>query len=1313
MGKQVANVSPEDTQILNNIQKRISLESQLANKVDWSNYIKSHNSASESMKGFLTNTDYAEKSLANYQVYLEKTGNTTSKFSSFTSKAGSLVKSFGAGLANMGMGMLAGLAINGAFTLLDNIVNYQDKLIEKGEQAKSTIDETMGSFTDSKTSLDDLGKSLSSNADNIKNTGDAIDSIAKKYVELSNGVSKLNNENKSLSSDEYQSYLDISNQLAEQFPSLVSGYDAQGNAILNLGNNADSAANSLKNLYDAQMLAANVEIGNDINTVYDGAIAQVDQYEKKLKDLNSAKEEYERQLGSIEFTPASFDDGVIEFNEGVFGDNLEQVQQEIQRILTEHGIQAGGFVEPTGLVTLNIGEVGEDVKQELAQVLSSSIPEDLNSNSLMLGINDFDKQMVAQRQLIAQEYSKLATYAQNYLSTSSDFVGIGTELQNAIFGNLDSLDYSIVEESYGGDLKSFLTSELIVPLSSLAPETQSALSDLLSINTDNLNLDEYQKVVFNALNMAFPNDTETQNRMKQLFGFDNVTEDTEINLNRLKQIYGDAVDDLSLDELEEGFNLVVNDGFSGTFNELRDEIENAKALAATSIDLNARTNMDAIEAALESVNAGADYENAVTYLKKAKDLFDRGLVGTDDFKSIATYLSPTSSDDPVNFAENYTKAVRYLTEDASGVQNFLNDLQSKGYAALETMSDGTQKWTYDIKDLEDAASDMGIGFEFMMDMFGRLEDYGFSNNFVGSIEDGAQRISELSSQLVEAESELARLESNGSNLTYDENGTAQYTIGDQAAIDQQRERVNALKNDIFETQDAMEQLVDRSADEYAQQVDAAKQAISSLAEERQKILDESTYGDDTQNVADLMEQEIRDIASKSGLELDSELNVKVNADDEASAVIDDINKRELLDKHAELYADDEATGILNLWNSMSADPKITSLSAEDQASYVIEFWNGLTPEQKEAYINGEITITDSASGKIQTVDGEIQKLDKNPDVTISATDNANSVINSVRSNLASLDGTTATTYLKTVNTTENRTINYTSNASTGGSTFNGPKASGTMLSPALASGTAYNVLNLKHAYASGSVALSQDEQALVNELGTESIIRAGQWSLLPGGMHIESLKKGDIILNASQTKALLQYGRASGHARAYASGTLLSAYAGGSGGGTFWGNAGSSGSSGSYTSGGVSSARSSSGSSSASDAAKEFEETIDWIEMAIDRLERAIDTLDLKASSTYRSWSERNQSLSSEISKVTEEINLQQQGYNRYLQQANSVGLSWDWASKVQNGEVDISTVTDEDLADKVSEYQQWLKISGHVIYFIAGTSPKPCFATT
>ena len=57
-----------------------------------------------------------------------------------------------------------------------------------------------------------------------------------------------------------------------------------------------------------------------------------------------------------------------------------------------------------------------------------------------------------------------------------------------------------------------------------------------------------------------------------------------------------------------------------------------------------------------------------------------------------------------------------------------------------------------------------------------------------------------------------------------------------------------------------------------------------------------------------------------------------------------------------------------------------------------------------------------------------------------------------------------------------------------------------MTSIAHADGTAYNMLNLKplsSAHAGGNVALGQNETALTNEVGTESIVRDGVWSLLP------------------------------------------------------------------------------------------------------------------------------------------------------------------------------------------------------------------------
>ena len=106
--------------------------------------------------------------------------------------------------------------------------------------------------------------------------------------------------------------------------------------------------------------------------------------------------------------------------------------------------------------------------------------------------------------------------------------------------------------------------------------------------------------------------------------------------------------------------------------------------------------------------------------------------------------------------------------------------------------------------------------------------------------------------------------------------------------------------------------------------------------------------------------------------------------------------------------------------------------------------------------------------------------------------------------------------------------------------------------------------------------------------------------------------------------------------------------------------------------------------------AEEFSETLDWIEVAIDRIERALDNLDTVASSTYRSWSERNSALNESMTVTRQEIELQQKAYDRYMQEANSVGLSADWAEKVKNGLIDIETIGDEALSEQISKYREY-----------------------
>lgn len=107
--------------------------------------------------------------------------------------------------------------------------------------------------------------------------------------------------------------------------------------------------------------------------------------------------------------------------------------------------------------------------------------------------------------------------------------------------------------------------------------------------------------------------------------------------------------------------------------------------------------------------------------------------------------------------------------------------------------------------------------------------------------------------------------------------------------------------------------------------------------------------------------------------------------------------------------------------------------------------------------------------------------------------------------------------------------------------------------------------------------------------------------------------------------------------------------------------------------------------SSNSDKPKVF----DWIEVAIDRAGEAFDRLKKIASNTFNSLKTRLSATHKEITAVNKEIALQQKAYERYMQQANSVGLSADLMQKVQDGSIDISSY-DSEVAELISDYQNW-----------------------
>lgn len=213
---------------------------------------------------------------------------------------------------------------------------------------------------------------------------------------------------------------------------------------------------------------------------------------------------------------------------------------------------------------------------------------------------------------------------------------------------------------------------------------------------------------------------------------------------------------------------------------------------------------------------------------------------------------------------------------------------------------------------------------------------------------------------------------------------------------------------------------------------------------------------------------------------------------------------------------------------------------------------------------------------------------------------------------------------------------------------------------------------------------------LVGELGREIVVdpRTGQWYTVGDtGAEFRDIPAGAIVFNHKQTESLLANGYVAGRASALVSGTALvtggyKPYKPSSSSTTRKPSGKSSSSSGS------SSSKSSSNKSNSSKE-KDDNEVIDWIEIAIDRIERAIDRLATKATSPFKTLATRLQATNDELVKMSEELTLQQNAYNRYIQQANSVGVSSDIKAKVQNGTLDI-TEYDGDTAEKIKEYQDW-----------------------
>lgn len=729
--------------------------------------------------------------------------------------------------------------------------------------------------------------------------------------------------------------------------------------------------------------------------------------------------------------------------------------------------------------------------------------------------------------------------------------------------------------------------------------------------------------------------------------------------------------------------------------------------------------------AMSGGEEGDMYDSIFGNIEDVKDLYDKGLTGTNKFREFVDLMSnqdlSTASNEEIVSA--YEKAIpkieRYFTEGQEGAQRFLADIQNLNSEWAHMNEDGSWDINFGVGNDQEIADKLGIDVEAVQSIMRKLSDYGFEIN----LDEPVASMEELKTSAQSAQAALANMKDTSlSDINLDSNSFSEIT-DDIAQVEEYIDEISdsdlepEIKTEKLESANSiLEYLVEMqnevgnnsieisvNAEELEQKISDAKSALDEFKNDDGQV-DLSIEG--AQEAVDNLQMLL---AQKEQLNTPAVMAVDTSqVDGELGDAIAKIQEYQNAVQDLSVQTELKAQGVDI--DTSAAQEKVNNLAAEIQ---------GLNPDIT-AKLNIDTSSTASLQSSIQAITPEIlvkAGVDETAIVNYTPSDKDASVKYKVDASAVNQWNAPDKTATLTYNITtagalpgnKNRTLTYTIKTE-GSAGVNGTAhANGTTVK-------SYRFNNWRgQANASGNWGVKKGGKSLVGETGQEILVRGSEFQTIGDyGPEFIDTQPGDIIFNAEQTKSLLKNGYATSRGKVIGSANATgSAYSSGSG--KF--NVGSSGSKASSSSSSSNSSSSSSNSTStksaqkaadtAKEAADEFEEVFDEIEILLDRMDRSLQKLTDSIETYSYDLSKQSAMSDKAMSTIRSNLTTLQSAYNRYIKEANSVGLSDTWKKRVQNGAIDITTVTNEDLADKISKYQDWWKISRQCKIFLMLGTPE------
>lgn len=602
-------------------------------KLSADEFTKSVQGIDKSMRSYLKTCKTNSANMVDYDKHVAKINNSIG-FMGVKSKAAAV----GVGILNTALGSIKGLlvsfAIEGIIKLFDYLIETQEEIAEAASNARAKIDE--------------LNDSLETNQDFVKNSG-------KRYAELAQGINQLTGENLSLSTEDYEEFLSLSNELVELFPKLDRNYTDNGDAIVNLGESVDGIVGSLNELIEKQKELANIEIAESLPDLYKGVKSNIKKIKNEISDFKKDIEKLQKEQASKQETfftnyeiPLTQDGKYIQT---MFEDTDVLSINRLKKLFDERNIKYS-----TENIDIKEQTLGANYKnqtytkfdftlsdEEYEQILKEAATqyEQLNYD-YNERINKIRKSISMKKEEIGEEYNSLKSSISSWLTTESSYSIMSDGMQNVMNQLVNNIDWQSLDFSKWEDAEKYIRDNFLYVFSS-GIDT-SALVNLFDESINELPVSEYiakVKEVVGKINSELHKMGMTPN-----FNLDFLIDDQQDTLNRvynklsLSQNSDNPISDYvnSLSESDLNLLLDLNVDTTTPLEKIKKMMEDAKKVASEEITIDLSSiyeQLDNLQSAYQTVETAVKEYNENKYinydtLSKLLQLDDQYLVGLMD-----------------------------------------------------------------------------------------------------------------------------------------------------------------------------------------------------------------------------------------------------------------------------------------------------------------------------------------------------------------------------------------------------------------------------------------------------------------------------------------------------------------------------------------------------------------------------------------------------------------------------------------------------------------------------------------------------------